>query len=100
MVKVGDKIRLIKPINMLSDRYIGTEFEITMICGEHVYFKAPIGAGGMTMCELNRHFVKVPNVIEVKQELTLRQQAKLILEKRNKRNQRNRRKRIIGFTNR
>ncbi|MGL5649549.1 MAG: hypothetical protein ACRDDY_17070 [Clostridium sp.] len=99
MIKVGDKIRLIKPINMLTDRYIGTEFEITMICGEHVYFKAPIGAGGMTMCELNRHFVKVPEPIKVNKELTLRQQAKLILEKRKQRN-RNRNKRIIGFTNR
>lgn len=74
MIKNGDKIELVKAISVLEDRYIGTQFTVTHVDEETVYFKSSIGVGGMSHDELNKHF----KIVEMKEEVDTKVEVKKV----------------------
>lgn len=55
-LKVGDKIKLIKPIEVYNFDYVGMEFEITKIDNEGLYAKSNLGIMGIDINQVNEYF--------------------------------------------
>lgn len=61
MIKVGDKIKLEKPICVLGERFVGKTFRVTKVDNTFIYFTSSEGAGGIGISQLDEYFSIVEN---------------------------------------